>query len=48
MLTDLQEAVQSIFKLNLSDGSPSKAVSLFNEILPTLSLRRNLLQVKTS
>ncbi|KAF8794791.1 Serine/threonine-protein kinase ATR like protein [Argiope bruennichi] len=44
MLTDLQEAVQSIFNLNLSDRSPSKTVSLFNEILPTLSLRRNLLQ----
>ncbi|CAL1278598.1 unnamed protein product [Larinioides sclopetarius] len=44
MLTDLQEAVLSIFNLNLSDRSPSKTVSLFNEILPTISLRRNLLQ----
>ncbi|GIY72417.1 hypothetical protein CEXT_655601 [Caerostris extrusa] len=44
MLTDLQQGVRSIFNLNSLDGSPSKTMSLFNEILPTMSVRRNLLQ----
>ncbi|GFU19135.1 hypothetical protein NPIL_402701 [Nephila pilipes] len=43
MLTDLQHGVKSIFNLNLPN-SPSKNESLFNEIIPTMSLRRNLLQ----
>ncbi|GFY33080.1 hypothetical protein TNCV_2230302 [Trichonephila clavipes] len=43
MLTDLQQGVKSIFNLNFPD-SPSKKDSLFNEILPIMSLRRTLLQ----